>query len=85
MNPAVRDVRISVVDNGGGIVPANLPRIFEPFFTPKGERGTGLGLWVARGIINGIGGTISVRSSAHPRKSGTCFLIFLPSQAPKSI
>ncbi len=82
---AVPRIRITMADDGAGIAPENLSRIFEPFFTTKGERGTGLGLWVAQGIVSGLGGTIRVRSSMRPGKSGTCFSIFLPNQAPKKV
>ena len=69
---------IEVWDNGPGIPPELQARIFEPFFTTKGENGTGLGLWVANGIIDRSGGSILTRSSVHPSKHGTCFSIFLP-------
>ena len=75
-------VRITIADSGIGIPPENTSRIFEPFFTTKGVHGTGLGLWVANGIISRLGGTIQVRSSVRPGKSGTCFSIFLPRQLP---
>jgi two-component system, chemotaxis family, CheB/CheR fusion protein len=80
----IRGIRLTVADNGGGISRANRARVFEPFFTTKGERGTGLGLWVARGIIDGLRGTIALRSSVHPGESGTCFSIFLPNQIANS-
>lgn len=79
-NPAISGVRIVVADSGQGISANNKPRIFEPFFTTKGEQGIGLGLWVASGIITRLGGTIRMRSSVRPGKSGTSFSIFLPSQ-----
>lgn len=72
-------VRISVSDNGSGIDPMLRGQIFNPFFTTKGERGTGLGLWTSRGIIVRHEGTIRVRSSTAEGRSGTCFRIFLPS------
>lgn len=84
-DPAIRGIRITTADNGGGIAPENFSRIFEPFFTTKGERGAGLGLWVAQGIMNGLGGTIGVRSSTRPGKGGTCFSIFLPNEMPKKL
>ena len=74
-------VRITIADSGVGIAPQNMARIFEPFFTTKGEQGTGLGLWVAGGIISRLGGTIQVRSNTRPGKSGTSFSIFLPNEA----
>jgi two-component system CheB/CheR fusion protein len=82
--PAIRGIKITLADNGNGIPSQNLDRIFEPFFTTKGEQGTGLGLWVARTIVNRLGGTIRVRSNVHPGKSKTCFSIFLPNKIPGS-
>lgn len=79
-NPDTKGVRITLADTGVGISSASLTRIFEPFFTTKGEKGTGLGLWVARGIVDRIGGSIHVRSRTTPGQSGTCFSIFLPQQ-----
>lgn len=77
-SPDTKGVRITLADNGSGISASDLSRIFEPFFTTKGEKGTGLGLWVARGIIDRIGGSIHVRSRTTSGQSGTCFSIFLP-------
>jgi PAS domain S-box-containing protein len=74
-------VQITVADNGPGIPPANMPRLFEPFFSTKGTKGTGLGLWVSQGIVEKHGGKIRVRSSTAAAHHGTCFLIFLPSSA----
>ena len=79
-NPAILGIRVTISDNGVGIPAHNIPRIFEPFFTTKGENGTGLGLWVASGIVNRFGGSILTRSSVHPDKHGTRFSIFLPSK-----
>jgi signal transduction histidine kinase len=80
-NPAIQGVRITISDNGVGISAANIARIFEPFFTTKGENGTGLGLWVASGIVERFGGSILTRSSVDPGKHGTCFSIFLPAKS----
>ncbi len=74
----VRGIRISVGDNGSGIDPAVQHRLGEPFFTTKGQRGTGLGLWVTRSIIQRYGGEMRLRSSATPERHGTVFSIFLP-------
>jgi two-component system NtrC family sensor kinase len=77
-DPGVRGVRVSVGDNGSGI-PADVQhRLGEPFFTTKGQRGTGLGLWVTRSIIQRYGGEMQVRSSVRPDRHGTVFSIFLP-------
>ncbi|MBX8470848.1 PAS domain-containing protein [Pseudomonas sp. RIT778] len=68
-------VRLWVEDNGGGIDPRLLERIFEPFFTTKPIGvGTGLGLSVSYGIIENMGGHLSVRNSAD----GARFCIELP-------
>jgi PAS domain S-box-containing protein len=74
-------VRLTVADNGRGIAPENRARLFHPFFSTKGERGTGLGLWVSAGIAERHGGRIRVYSSTRPGRSGTCFVIWLPVQA----
>jgi PAS domain S-box-containing protein len=71
-------VRITVADNGGGIARDNLRQIFEPFFTTNKDTGTGLGLWVSRGIVQKHGGSIRVRSRANGHTTGTVFSIFLP-------
>jgi signal transduction histidine kinase len=77
-NPRRRGVRVVVADNGAGIRPEHRKDIFEPFFTTKGSRGTGLGLCIARQIIEKHGGDISLRSSILNGRSGTVFSIFLP-------
>jgi PAS domain S-box-containing protein len=81
-DPAVRGVRVAVADNGCGIPPEYLERIYEPFFTTKKDTGTGLGLWVSRELIEKRGGHLSVRSSVQGRRSGTVFSLFLPASAP---
>jgi PAS domain S-box-containing protein len=71
-------VRVVFADNGGGIPREDLARVFEPFYTTKGD-GTGLGLWLSEGIVRKHGGQIRVRSCTGPRRSGTVFSVFLPS------
>ena len=68
-------VFMKISDNGCGIDPANLARIFDPFFSTKENRGTGLGLSVSYGIIEKHGGTIDVHSEVG---AGTTFTIILP-------
>jgi signal transduction histidine kinase len=68
-------IRIMIGDTGSGIPKEMLGTIFEPFVTTKGEKGTGLGLWIVRGIINNHGGKISVRSR---QGNGTVFKIEIP-------
>jgi len=56
-------IEIAVHDTGCGIPPENLPKIFTPFFSTRMEqKGAGLGLALCRGIVEKLGGTISVRS-----------------------
>ncbi|MNN20006.1 Sporulation kinase A [compost metagenome] len=71
----VHSVRLWVEDNGGGIDRRLLERIFEPFFTTKAVGvGTGLGLSVSYGIVENMGGKLSVRNSTE----GARFCIELP-------
>ncbi|MCL4492749.1 MAG: ATP-binding protein [Nitrospirae bacterium] len=68
-------VEITVMDTGKGIPPEFLPHIFDPFFSTKGEVGTGLGLSVSYGIIKNHKGNIKVESKVGV---GTTFTIELP-------
>lgn len=67
--------RVQVIDNGCGITPENLDKIWQPFFTTKGELGTGLGLDICKRIIEGHDGRISCESEVGV---GTTFTIELP-------
>ena len=72
-----RHITIKVSDNGSGINAENLKKIFTPFFTTKPVgKGTGLGLSVCYGIIDKMGGKMTVTSE---EKVGTTFTIVLPS------
>jgi PAS domain S-box-containing protein len=71
-------VRVTVADNGHGIRPETKKRLFEPFVTTKGAHGNGLGLWVSKGIVKKHGGSIVMRSSTVPGRSGTVFSVLLP-------
>jgi signal transduction histidine kinase/ActR/RegA family two-component response regulator len=74
--PAGDYVRISIADNGTGIAPSDLARVFEPFYTTKSVgKGSGLGLAQIYGFASQSGGTASVEST--PGK-GTTLLMFLP-------
>ena len=74
------EFRVTVVDNGRGISPDKLQKVFEPFYTTKiPGRGTGLGLSVSLRTIKQHGGTISVES--HPGQ-GTKFSVTLPKNNP---
>jgi len=74
---ADNQVVVKIRDTGCGIPPENLKIIFEPFFTTKGDQGTGIGLWVIKGIVDRLGGKIEVESSTTG-ETGTSFSIFLP-------
>src|SRR5208337_289300 len=73
-----KGVRVTVLDTGAGISLGVRRNLFAPFYTTKGEKGTGLGLWVSRGIIEKHEGSIYLRSSTQAGKSGTAFSVFLP-------
>ncbi len=68
-------IEIKVADTGCGISKEDIPKIFEPFYTTKGQKGTGLGLAVIWGIIDNHDGTINVESEVG---KGTTFSIRLP-------
>ena len=76
--PGPPGVNVSLTDHGCGISADALPQIFQPFFTTKGEAGTGLGLWVSQGIIHKHGGTIRVDTSTDPIRHGTTITVFIP-------
>ncbi len=68
-------VEVRVEDDGCGIPKTQLPKLFEPFATTKGQMGTGLGLAVTWGIVDNHNGTISVESEVGV---GTSFIIRIP-------
>lgn len=68
---------VVIADNGAGVPESARPHLFQPFFTTKGEYGTGLGLWVSRGIINKHGGSIELDSSTDNGSHGTVVSVFL--------
>lgn len=71
---------IAVRDTGPGIPPDALPRVFDPYFTTK-RTGTGIGLAIARNIVDGLGGRITAEN-AHG--GGTLITIGLPAAAPRA-
>jgi PAS domain S-box-containing protein len=76
---AQRDqVRLSISDTGHGIATPLLDHIFEPFFTTKKDVGTGLGLWVSKGIVEKHQGQLDVVSSQKEEDHGTAFVMTLP-------
>jgi two-component system, cell cycle sensor histidine kinase and response regulator CckA len=78
--PLAEYVVLTVHDTGAGMSEETRSRIFEPFFTTKpAGRGTGLGLWIARDIMQRYGGTIEVTSAPG---SGTTFTMYFPRAEP---
>ncbi len=73
-----RRVTITVTDAGGGIPRADLPRVFDPYFTSDGTRGSGLGLTIARELAERMGGTLGVES----RPGRTSFSLRIPAAPP---
>ena len=71
-------VALTVSDNGHGIAKENLPKLFRPFFTTKGEQGTGLGLWITHGIVSKHGGYIEANSRDSGDDRGTTFRVLFP-------
>jgi PAS domain S-box-containing protein len=71
-------IRILVADDGCGIPEENKEHIFEPFFSTKDSKGTGLGLWVSQGIVQKHQGMLRVRSRTDEINHGTCCTVFLP-------
>ncbi|HVE85381.1 MAG TPA: ATP-binding protein [Myxococcales bacterium] len=68
-------VQVEVADNGSGIRPEHMPRLFEPFFTTRGAgQGTGLGLCICQGLVQKMGGRLAVESDVGV---GTTFAITL--------
>jgi PAS domain S-box-containing protein len=77
-------IRLCIADTGHGMPPAVRARIFEPFYTTKDLKGTGLGLWISAGIVDRHQGRLSVRSSTHPDHPGTTFSLFLPREETRT-
>jgi PAS domain S-box-containing protein len=71
-------VVLTVEDNGVGIGPKDLPRVFDAFFTTRATVGTGIGLFVAKQFVEGHGGRISIESNSESEKHGTIVRLFLP-------
>jgi len=77
-NAKICGVRVCITDNGAGITSEDAEHIFEPFFSTKETKGTGLGLWISRGIVQKHDGRLRFRSLIRASKTATCFEILLP-------
>ncbi len=81
--PGSGQVRLDVEDTGHGIREADLPRVFDPFFTTRSEgSGMGLGLAICKSVIEGLGGSIDVTSEFG---RGSCFTVRLPEAPPAAL
>lgn len=72
---------LTVADTGSGMSPEVQQRIFDAFFSTKGIRGMGLGLWISNEIVQRHKGHLRVRSSQDEQHHGTVVAVFLPVQA----
>lgn len=75
-------VLVTIEDQGAGISEEIRDQLFQPFFSTKGEAGTGLGLWVSKGIVQKHDGSIELVSHTDPLNHGTAISVFLPHGAP---
>jgi PAS domain S-box-containing protein len=71
-------VVLMIEDNGVGIPPDVLPKVFDAFFTTRATVGTGIGLFVAKQFVEGHGGRISIESKTDTEEHGTIVRVFLP-------
>lgn len=77
---ANQGIEICITDDGSGIKPEDAKHLFEPFFSTKSTKGTGLGLWISKGIIQKYDGNIRFRSIRRSGSGSTCFQVFLPAR-----
>ena len=73
-----KSISVSVCDTGSGVKTEHARHLFEPFFTTKAAKGTGLGLWISRGIVQKYDGSIRFRSIVHRGGPVTCFRVTIP-------
>jgi PAS domain S-box-containing protein len=73
---------VTIRDSGPGVPESVQAKLFKPFFTTKGELGTGLGLWVSRGIVEKHGGKIELTNSTDPAYPGAAVRVYLPVLGP---
>jgi PAS domain S-box-containing protein len=75
---------VTITDSGPGVPESHQAKLFKPFFTTKGELGTGLGLWVSRGIVEKHGGKVELTNSTDSALPGALVRVYLPSLGPAS-
>ena len=78
-------IRVVICDTGSGIRPEDAKQLFEPFFTTKSTKGTGLGLWISKGIVQKYHGMIQFRSLRFIRGHITAFSVFIPKSASPQV
>ncbi len=78
-------VLITIADTGTGMSKDVLQKIYQAFYTTKGDAGTGLGLWITSGIVSRHRGSLKVRSSPERGRSYTVFQLFLPFQGASGL
>ncbi|MDD4928636.1 MAG: DUF3365 domain-containing protein [Gallionella sp.] len=83
-NAPAKTITLSVQDTGVGMTAEQLDHLFEPLFTTK-ARGIGLGLVVAKNLVEANGGTVVCRSGFSPTDKGTTFTVTLPAADEKNI
>ena len=74
-----RGIRVSITDTGSGVKREDARKVFQPFFTTKSSKGTGLGLWITKGIVEKYEGNLRFRSLRLRHACITCFSAFFPS------
>jgi signal transduction histidine kinase len=75
---AEEGIVLTIEDDGVGISPKDLPRVFDAFFTTRATVGTGIGLFVAKQFVEGHRGRIAIESSCESDQHGTTVRVFLP-------
>ena len=71
-------VVLTIKDNGVGIDPGDLPKVFDAFFTTRATVGTGIGLFVAKQFVEGHGGNLKIESRNDAKNHGTTIQVFMP-------
>ncbi len=71
-------VVLTIKDNGVGIDPGDLPKVFDAFFTTRATVGTGIGLFVAKQFVEGHGGNVKIESRNDAKNHGTTIQVFMP-------
>lgn len=75
---------VEISDSGRGIAPHVEKKLFQPFMTTKGERGTGLGLWVSLGIVQKHGGTVRISNAIEGDLRGAIVRVYLPERSAQA-